>query len=106
ATETSLPVHATVASVDVVSGQSPSVGLVIIGIVSGVVVVTVTAWSVWVGIQALGTPRDRAAGNATMQQVAVLLEGRFRERSEYKYMERPAPYGGECAGGGGPRGGQ
>ena len=92
--ETSLPDHAAVASVRVVSGQSPSAGLIVIGILSGVGVVTITAWSFWLGIKALGTPSDRRAGNATLQQVAVLLEGRFRERREYKYLVRPAQYGG------------
>ena len=76
------------------SGQAPSAGLVVVGILSGVGVVTMTAWSFWMGIKGLGTPSDRRAGNAALREVAVLLEGRFVDRREYRYTQRPAQYGG------------
>jgi hypothetical protein len=45
------------------------------------------------GVKALGTPADRAAANQMLQHTAVLLGGRFRDRSEYRWYKRPAQYG-------------
>ncbi|HKA96596.1 MAG TPA: hypothetical protein VKD66_10050 [Streptosporangiaceae bacterium] len=73
--------------------NSVSVGLVIIGIVSGAGVLVMTGASAWLGIKALGTPHDRSAGNETMRHVAALLGGRFLEREEIPWYRRPAQYG-------------
>ena len=45
------------------------------------------------GIAALGTPADRTAANETLQRLAVLLGGRYRDRREYPWYRRPAQYG-------------
>jgi hypothetical protein len=70
-----------------------SPGLWVIGILSAVLVVALTVAAVWTGFWGLGTPRDRAAANQTLQVVAGLLGGRFRDRLDYPWYRRPAQYG-------------
>jgi hypothetical protein len=67
--------------------------MLIVAICAGAVVLVMTGTMVWLGIKALGTPRDRAAANQMLQVTAVLLGGRFRERREYPWYWRPAQYG-------------
>jgi hypothetical protein len=67
--------------------------LLIVGICAGAVVVVITGAMVRLGVKALGTPGDRAAANQMLQLTAVLLGGRFRDRSEYPWYRRPAQYG-------------
>ena len=67
--------------------------MLIVAICAGVVVLVMTGAMVWLGIKALGTPRDRAAANQMLELTAVLLGGRFRERREYPWYRRPAQYG-------------
>jgi hypothetical protein len=67
--------------------------LIIIGVCAVAVVLVMTGAMVWLGIKALGTPRDRAAGNQMLQMTAALLGGRFRERLDYPWYQRPAQYG-------------
>ena len=57
--------------------------MLIVAICAGGVVLGMTGAMVWLGIKALGTPRDRAAANQMLELTAVLLGGRFRERREY-----------------------
>ena len=66
--------------------------VVIAGILAGAVL-AFTGAMVWLGIKALGTSSDRAAGNQMLQFTAVLLGGRFRDRTEYPWYRRPAQYG-------------
>jgi hypothetical protein len=69
--------------------------LLIVGIcAAAAVVLGITVAAIWAGIWGLGTPRDRAAANQVLQLTAVLLGGRFRDRSEYPWYRRPAQYGG------------
>jgi hypothetical protein len=65
----------------------------VVGILSGAVVVALTVTAVWTGFAGLGTRRDRAAANQTLQVVAGLLGGRFRDRLDYPWYRRPAQYG-------------
>jgi hypothetical protein len=67
--------------------------LLIVAVCAGAVVLVFTGAMVWLGVKALGTPADRAAGNQMLQSTAVLLGGRFRDRSEYRWYRRPAQYG-------------
>ena len=62
--------------------------LILGAFVLGIVVVMVR-----LGIKALGTPADRAAGNQLLQQTAALLGGRYRDRQEVPWYRRPAQYG-------------
>jgi hypothetical protein len=66
--------------------------LVLIVIFAGVIAL-ITGAAIWTGIKTLGTPADRAAANLMLQQVAVLLGGRFRQRDELPWYRRPAQYG-------------
>jgi hypothetical protein len=59
----------------------------------GAVVLAITVAVIRVGILALGTPRDRAAGNQMLMEAAALLGGQFRDRTEYPWYQRPAQYG-------------
>jgi len=68
--------------------------MLIVAVCAGVAVLVMTGAMVWLGIKALGTPRDRAAATQMLQMTAVLLGGRFRERLEYPWYRRPAQYGG------------
>jgi hypothetical protein len=67
--------------------------LLIVTVCAGALVMGITGAMVWLGVKALGTPADRAAGNQMLQSTAVLLGGRFRDRSEYQWYRRPAQYG-------------
>jgi hypothetical protein len=67
--------------------------LLIAVICAGVAVLVFTAGMVRLGVKALGSPGDRAAGNQVLQQTAVLLGGRFRDRRDYPWYRRPAQYG-------------
>ena len=63
-------------------------------ICAGVAVLAGTAFTAWLGTRAaLGTPADRAAANQMLQLTAVLLDGRFRDRLDYPWYQRPAQYG-------------
>lgn len=44
-------------------------------------------------IKSLGTPADRGAGNQMLQQTAALLGGRYLDRREIPWHQRPAQYG-------------
>jgi len=66
--------------------------LVLIGIGAGVIAL-ITGAAIWTGIRALGTPADRAAARLMLQQTAVLLGGRYRDREELPWYRRPAQYG-------------
>lgn len=65
----------------------------VVGILIGAVVVALMVTAVWTGFAGLGTRRDRAAANQTLQLVAGLLGGRFRDRLDYPWYRRPAQYG-------------
>ena len=67
--------------------------LAIVAVCAGAALLVFTGAMVRLGIKALGTPADRAAGNQMLQLTAVLLGGRFRDRSEYQWYKRPAQYG-------------
>jgi hypothetical protein len=67
--------------------------LLIIDICAGVAVLGFTAAMVRLGFKALGSPGDRAAANQVLQQAAVLLGARFRDRRDYPWYRRPAQYG-------------
>jgi hypothetical protein len=67
--------------------------LLIATICAGAVVLLMTGAMVWLGIKALGAPRDRAAGNQMLQMTAALLGARFVERQEYPWYRRPDQYG-------------
>ena len=62
--------------------------VVLVAVLLGIMVAVIR-----VGILALGTPRDRAAGNQMLAHAAGLLGGRFRDRTEYPWYRRPAQYG-------------
>ena len=66
--------------------------LVLIGIGLAVIAL-LTGAAIRTGIRALGTPADRAAVREMLQQVAVLLGGRYRDREELPWYRRPAQYG-------------
>lgn len=70
-----------------------SPALWVVGILSAAAVVAITATAIWTGFAGLGTPRDRAAANQMLQVVAALLGGRFRDRLDYPWYQRPAQYG-------------
>jgi hypothetical protein len=65
----------------------------IAGVLAGSVVLAITGAMVWLGVKALGTPADRAAANQTLQATAILLDARFRDRTEIPWYRRPAQYG-------------
>lgn len=67
--------------------------LVIAAICAGALLLVFTGAMVRLGVKALGTPSDRAAANQMLQRTAVLLGGRFRDRTEYPWYRRPAQYG-------------
>ena len=67
--------------------------LLIATICAGAVVLAMTGAMVWLGVKALGTSADRAAGNQMLQLTAVELGGRFRDRLDYQWYRRPAQYG-------------
>ena len=66
---------------------------VFLALVGGVFVLGIVVVMVRLGIKALGTPADRAAGNQLLQQTAALLGGRYRDRQEIPWYRRPAQYG-------------
>jgi hypothetical protein len=66
---------------------------VFLALAGGAFVLGITAVMVRLGIKALGTPADRAAGNQMLQQTAALLGGRFVDRREMVWHRRPAQYG-------------
>jgi hypothetical protein len=70
-----------------------SLALWVVGILIGAVVVALMVVAVWTGFAGLGTQRDRAAANQTLQVVAGQLGGRFRDRRDYPWYRRPAQYG-------------
>lgn len=73
--------------------QAVPVALLILVVCGGVVTLAIIVAAIWLGIRALGTPRDRAAANQMLQVTADLLGGRFRDRLEYPWYRRPAQYG-------------
>ena len=66
---------------------------VFLALVLGAFVLGIVVVMVRLGIKALGTPADRAAGNQLLQQTAALLGGRYRDRQEIPWYRRPAQYG-------------
>jgi hypothetical protein len=67
--------------------------LALAAIGAGALLLVFTGAMVRLGVKALGTPADRAAGNQMLQATAVRLGGRFRDRSEFPWYRRPAQYG-------------
>jgi hypothetical protein len=62
-------------------------------ILFAVVLLVILVPVIRLGIAALGTPGDRAAGNETLRCAAGFLGGQFRDRREYPWYRRPAQYG-------------
>jgi hypothetical protein len=67
--------------------------VLVLAICAGAGVLIFTGAMIRLGVKALGTPADRAAGNQMLQSTAGLLGGRFRDRTEYPWYLRPAQYG-------------
>jgi len=67
--------------------------LMVVTVCAGTAVLVFTGAMVRLGIKALGTPADRAAGNQLLQATAALLGGRFRDRLDFRWYQRPAQYG-------------
>jgi hypothetical protein len=65
----------------------------VLGVGLCVVLLVILVAAIWVGIAALGTPADRAAGCETLRHAAGLLGAQFRDRNEYPWYRRPAQYG-------------
>jgi len=57
---------------------------------AGAAVLAFTGAVIRLGIKALGTPAGRAAGNQPLQATAALLGGRFRDRLDFRWYQRPA----------------
>jgi hypothetical protein len=74
-------------------GQAEAAVEVFLALVGGAFVLGITGVMVRLGIKALGTPADRAAGNLMLQQTAALLGGRYLDRREIVWHRRPAQYG-------------
>src|SRR5215467_14545764 len=66
---------------------------VFLALVGGAFVLGTVVVMVRLSIKALGTPADRAAGNQMLQQTAALLGGRYLDRREIPWHQRPAQYG-------------
>ena len=67
--------------------------MLVIAWISAGALLAFTGAMVWLGVKALGTSGDRAAANEMLQRTAILLGGRFRDRTEYPWYRRPAQYG-------------
>src|SRR5262249_2027341 len=73
--------------------QAEAAGELFLTLVLGAFVLGIVVGMVRLGIQALGTPADRAAGTQALQQTDAPLSGRYRDRLEIPWYGRPAQYG-------------